>query len=142
MVRRRLSTSGPTAAVLTDLDRAPVALVGSDVAGRITSWNVAATKLLGWRQPDVVGRQLTEIFGRDVLLGAGLDRAHARAVTSFGPAIDVEVLADADSPVRPLLDLGAAREAAGSEGEGFRASMELALALDEWLRQYGTELAL
>ncbi len=53
-----------------------------------------------------------------------------------------QVLADADSPVRPLLDLGAAREAAGSEGEGFRASMELALALDEWLRQYGTELAL
>ncbi|MFD9305185.1 asparagine synthase (glutamine-hydrolyzing) [Streptomyces sp. NPDC060048] len=51
------------------------------------------------------------------------------------------VLADAGSPVRPLLDLTAAEAAANETGKTFRRRIELVLALDIWLRHYGTELA-
>ncbi len=50
------------------------------------------------------------------------------------------VLADKDAPVRPLLDIAAAREACAARDESFRAATELALALDSWLRDYGVEL--
>ncbi|MGD9997418.1 MAG: EAL domain-containing protein [Ilumatobacteraceae bacterium] len=77
-------------------DRSPVALVGSDVAGRIVSWNAAAAKLLGWQYTEVAGRHVSEIFGRDVAVGAGVDRSHVRAATSFGSTLDVEVLTDGE----------------------------------------------
>ncbi len=51
------------------------------------------------------------------------------------------VLADAESPVRPLLDLTAAEAAANEPGKTFRRRIELVLALDIWLRHYGAELA-
>jgi diguanylate cyclase (GGDEF)-like protein len=79
-----------------DDDRSPVALIGCDTAGRITSWNRAATGLLGWRTPEVLGRRVLDIVGRDVLVGGGTDRTATRANTSFGTTVDVEVFTDGE----------------------------------------------
>jgi diguanylate cyclase (GGDEF)-like protein len=99
MVRRRTSRAedAPSLEAPSVHERSPVALVGCDVAGRITAWNPAATKLLGWQFAEVAGRHVTEIFGRDVVLGAGLDRSHVKAATSFGTSVDVDVLTDGDT---------------------------------------------
>ena len=52
-----------------------------------------------------------------------------------------QLLADRDAPVRPLLDLAAANEAADrAPGSELRQSSELVLALDIWLRHYQVTL--
>jgi asparagine synthase (glutamine-hydrolysing) len=53
-----------------------------------------------------------------------------------------QLLDDADSPVLPLVNAAAAREAADGRGEGVRSSAELVLGLDAWLRTYDVELSL
>ncbi|MBI5087437.1 MAG: EAL domain-containing protein [Actinobacteria bacterium] len=93
-------TTGPGSAAVHE--RSPVALIGCDIAGRIIDWNGAATKLLGWQRAEAIGHNVTDIFGRDVVLGAGLDRTQVRAVTSFGTTLDVEVLTDSESAAGAL----------------------------------------
>ncbi len=57
-----------------------------------------------------------------------------------------DVLADPNSPVLPLLDLGAARAAATPDGDGaaqdwlHRMNIEMALQVNAWLREYGVSL--
>jgi asparagine synthase (glutamine-hydrolysing) len=53
-----------------------------------------------------------------------------------------ELLADGDAPVRPLLDLAAARRAADGTGQDARQPVEMVLGLNAWLRQYEVELTL
>ncbi|QLH23044.1 asparagine synthase (glutamine-hydrolyzing) [Streptomyces sp. Rer75] len=50
--------------------------------------------------------------------------------------------ADSSSPARPLIDREAAERAAKGTGHESRQSMEVALGLDSWLRNYGAELTL
>jgi PAS domain S-box-containing protein len=90
----------PAASVGADRrDDLPVALVGCDLGGRITSWNRAATALLGWAAMDAIGRAVIDIFGRDVFAGVsvGAGRIEVRAVTAVGMALDVDLLVDGGS---------------------------------------------
>ncbi|HEY2403248.1 MAG TPA: ATP-binding protein [Steroidobacteraceae bacterium] len=38
------------------------AIIGLDRQGRITSWNAGATRLLGWSEPEMIGKTLERIF--------------------------------------------------------------------------------
>src|SRR3569833_1860852 len=38
------------------------AIISLDRQGRITSWNAGATRLLGWREPEMIGKTLERIF--------------------------------------------------------------------------------
>ncbi|MFD8380297.1 asparagine synthase (glutamine-hydrolyzing) [Streptomyces sp. NPDC059679] len=53
-----------------------------------------------------------------------------------------ELLADDDAPVRPLLDIAAARRAADAASQDARQPIEMVLGLNAWLRQYEVEPAL
>ena len=44
------------------VDAAACAIISTDLAGRITSFNVAAQKLLGWRAEELVGKATPEVF--------------------------------------------------------------------------------
>jgi EAL domain-containing protein (putative c-di-GMP-specific phosphodiesterase class I)/GGDEF domain-containing protein len=82
-------------------DLSPVALVGSGFDGGITSWNRAATALLGWRALDVVGRRLADVLGCDVMPRSGGEPGAARwrtkVVSAAGLAVEVDVLVDGAS---------------------------------------------
>jgi PAS domain S-box-containing protein len=80
---------------VANLDAVPVALIGCSRSGQITSWNQAATRLLGWIGADVVGRPIVDIVDRDVLAGVaiGTDRQIvARATTASGTMLEVELV--------------------------------------------------
>jgi predicted signal transduction protein with EAL and GGDEF domain len=74
-------------------DLLPVALIGSDSNGAITSWNRAATALLGWRAAEVIGRPLSDVLGSDSVPvpSTGPDVTRVRAHVSSASARSVEV---------------------------------------------------
>ena len=95
---RRLTTASRASATSTDLS--PVALTGSGLRGEVTSWNHAATLLLGWQPIDVVGRPLTEVLACDIVArpgaGAGVTRVRAQVISTTGVRLDVDVLVDGE----------------------------------------------
>ncbi|MES4906996.1 MULTISPECIES: asparagine synthase (glutamine-hydrolyzing) [unclassified Streptomyces] len=63
----------------------------------------------------------------------------------YADAIRAELralLADGDAPVRPLLDVAAARRAADEGAQDARQPIEMVLGLNAWLRQYDVDLTL
>lgn len=42
--------------IQTIFDAAPVAILGIDLQGRITSWNMGATRIFGWQPDEAIGR--------------------------------------------------------------------------------------
>jgi len=43
------------------LDQTPVAVMETDAHGRITAWNAAAERMLGWSEGEVLGRSLSDL---------------------------------------------------------------------------------
>lgn len=43
------------------LDQTPVAVMETDAQGRVTAWNAAAERMLGWPAREVIGRALSEL---------------------------------------------------------------------------------
>ncbi len=87
-------------------DLSPVALVGSGLDGVITSWNRAATALLGWSAEAVIGKSLVDVLGCDARPRAvghsGVSRFRTRVDSARGVALDVDLLVDGESyPVDP-----------------------------------------
>lgn len=82
-------------------DLSPVALVGSSPSGRITSWNRAAAKLLGWQAVDVIGRPLHDVLGCDAVpapgTGPGVTRRRTAVSSDLGHLVDVELIVDREA---------------------------------------------
>jgi EAL domain-containing protein (putative c-di-GMP-specific phosphodiesterase class I) len=81
-------------------DVSPVALVGSGSDGVITSWNRAATQVLGWTADEVIGRRLVDVLGCDVTPRSGntsVSRVRAQVTSARGEALDVHLLVDGES---------------------------------------------
>jgi EAL domain-containing protein (putative c-di-GMP-specific phosphodiesterase class I)/GGDEF domain-containing protein len=80
-------------------DLSPVALIGVGAKGAITSWNRAASSLLGWSAVDVVGRPVGDVLGTDLapstLHGRGVVRTSERVLSATGRQVDVDVVLDA-----------------------------------------------
>ena len=97
----RREASGTDRPSIATIDSSPVALIGSGTNGEITSWNRAATKLLGWQAVDVVGRKLPDVLGCEAVTapGAGSDltRVRAQLTTANGLQLDVELFIDFDA---------------------------------------------
>ena len=55
------------------LDAVGQAVVATDLAGRITYWNRAAESLYGWRQEEVLGRDVTEVTPTEESLGQAVE---------------------------------------------------------------------
>jgi len=86
--------AAPTSSASVDLS--PVALIGSGPHGEITSWNRAATSLLGWQAIDVIGRTLLDVLGSDVVsrpsAGSVVTRVRAHVAAASGVKLEVESL--------------------------------------------------
>ncbi|WEV24653.1 asparagine synthase (glutamine-hydrolyzing) [Streptomyces sp. 71268] len=105
-----------------------------------------------WAMKTFDGREksLLRAATRDVLPRAVIDRVKSPYPATQDPryatALREELrrlAADRDAPVRPLLDEAALVEAvADPTGDRLRASTELALGLDAWLRRYDVALEL
>lgn len=61
------------------LDRAPDAIVVSELDGRVTFWNRGAERLSGWSAPEALGRRLEELFGPEARLK--IEAAHSTLET-------------------------------------------------------------
>ncbi len=79
-------------------DQSPVALIGSSAHGAITSWNRAASSLLGWRFVDVVDRRLIDVLGCDVVSRSrdcsGVTRVRAHVASASGLKLEVDVIVE------------------------------------------------
>lgn len=63
------------------------AIITADFEGRITGWNVGATRLLGWEEADVLGRPCRLIFTPEDC-AAGVPQAEMRRALEEGRAVD------------------------------------------------------
>lgn len=63
------------------------AIITADLEGRITGWNSGATRLLGWKEADVLGRPLRLIFTPEDC-AAGLPEAETQRALEEGRAVD------------------------------------------------------
>ncbi|MDQ1727760.1 MAG: hypothetical protein QOK14_1805, partial [Frankiaceae bacterium] len=62
------------------------AIIATDNAGVVTSWNPAAQDMYGWAAADAVGRHVADVIGADPGLGDGIEAVHRRL---DGKGIDV-----------------------------------------------------
>jgi PAS domain S-box-containing protein len=92
----------------TIIESAPVAIIGLDLEGKVSSvWNPAAEKMLGWKAEEVVGHDLPTIpkdqkkeyehFSRQIREGLRLDGVEVRRQKRDGSPIDCSIYA---SPLR------------------------------------------
>jgi PAS domain S-box-containing protein len=89
------------------IDASPLAIVESDLEGRIRFWNPAAEELYGWRSTEVVGEPLTIIpeetdeerdsVVRQLLRGETISGIEAKRLRKDGSRVDVALAA---APVR------------------------------------------
>ena len=63
------------------------AIITADLEGRITGWNSGATRLLGWKREDVLGRPCRLIFTPEDC-EAGVPEAEIRKAMAEGRAVD------------------------------------------------------
>jgi diguanylate cyclase len=79
----------------------PVALIGADGRGLITSWNRSATMLLGWHEVDVVGQPLHDVLGCDEVPGvttaSNVSRVRTQVRSASGLQLEVELLVDPET---------------------------------------------
>ncbi|MDX1658631.1 MAG: PAS domain S-box protein [Nitriliruptorales bacterium] len=71
------------------------AIVGTDAAGRITTWNPAAERLYGWMQSEVTGSSIVDVTGDRRIERSGVELGHRRYTTRHqtadGSWVDVAV---------------------------------------------------
>jgi HTH-type transcriptional regulator, bacterioopsin transcriptional activator and related proteins len=75
-----------TALVQALMDTVEDAVLGLDAAGRVTIWNAAATRIFGFRDQEVVGGSVTELFAPHVrreLAALFAGAAHGEGVSRF-----------------------------------------------------------
>ena len=98
------------------LEAAPVAIIELDLQGRVTRWNQAAERMLGWTQSEVLGLLNPASAGspdgvhvEDLVGGTNVDRVHLQRRTKDGRRIDVELSTAVvrDAHGEPLGVLGA-----------------------------------
>ncbi|MFM2070027.1 MAG: hypothetical protein RLZZ623_290 [Actinomycetota bacterium] len=91
-------TSSPIPEVVAPAgDAVPVAVMSAGSDGRIRSWNRAAVAMLGWNESDVVGRQMSEVLGREFLFAGDAtppQRHHVRIAHARGGFVDADVVVD------------------------------------------------
>lgn len=104
-----------------------------------------------WSLKTFDGREksLLRAAARDILPDSIAQRVKAPYPTTQDPRYSEavrarlgELLADPDSPVRPLLDTDAARRAADEASQVAGQPIEMVLDLDAWLRQYDIDLTI
>ncbi|MFC7331085.1 asparagine synthase (glutamine-hydrolyzing) [Marinactinospora rubrisoli] len=109
-----------------------------------------------WAMKSFDGREksLLRAATRDLLPASIADRRKSPYPSTQDPLYDralrkelAGVLGDPDAPVRPLLDVGRARDLLTESGDAeterrARAGVEMILGLDAWLRRYRPELRL
>lgn len=90
--RRNVDVEGAAAhapAVADERDFLPIPLIDVDFDGIVTSFNAAATELLGWRREQVVGRRSGDVLGRD-LTGNALPSSRRRVRINHASGLVVE----------------------------------------------------
>jgi diguanylate cyclase (GGDEF)-like protein len=100
-LRNRGVTNGNAPALMASMDPSPVALIGVGSNSEITSWNRAATTLLGWPATDVIGRKVLDVLGSDALAppraGSGPTRVRTHVCRASGIQLEVELFVDVDA---------------------------------------------
>jgi diguanylate cyclase (GGDEF)-like protein/PAS domain S-box-containing protein len=99
------------------IESSPLAMMGCDLAGKITLWNGAAERMLGWREDEVLGRPAE-------LLPAGfLPTPAALKLTGRNRVFETDVTRERKDGARVDLSVWAAplrdNSAPGGEGEVF-----------------------
>ncbi|WP_267382750.1 MULTISPECIES: PAS domain S-box protein [unclassified Sphingomonas] len=92
------------------------AIVGTDRAGTITSWNVGAERIMGWSAPEAIGRSATMFFTPEDVT-AGVPEAEMNAAIQTGRGTDERwhlkkdgIRFWANGEIMPLLEEGGALE--------------------------------
>lgn len=93
------SAMGPAPRSTSERDLVPLPLIDVDFNGYITSFNTAATELLGWRREQAIGRRSGDVLGRD-LMGNAMPSSRRRLRLDHANGLVVE----ADVVVHSELD--------------------------------------
>ncbi len=125
----------------TLVQSSPVAIYTRDANGLLTSWNVAAEKMFGWRASEVLGKPLptvppearadSEASRRRILAGEPFTRIESKRLRRDGSAIDVDAfngpLRDGAGNVNGMITVAAdvtERKKADDDLRRFRTAMD------------------